>query len=98
LQVVLDDELDHGHVVRDRRGRYALVVDAFAPTTLSALLALGNDRSQVPVTRLLRRVVRQERSCDVCGKTFTPPRCDGRYCSSACRQSAYRGRKPGAST
>ena len=28
-----------------------------------------------------------------CGATFTPPRSDARYCSSACRQAAYRERK-----
>ena len=33
------------------------------------------------------------RSCETCRKTFTPPRSDGRYCSSACRQKAYRTRK-----
>jgi hypothetical protein len=93
LQAVLDDELALGHVVRDRRGRYAIDVDEFDPTTLRALLALGNERSQISVTRLLRRVVRQERSCVVCGEAFTPPRRDGRYCSSACRQGAYRTRR-----
>ena len=36
------------------------------------------------------------RPCDACGDTFTPPRSDGRYCSSACRQKAYRRRKAGA--
>lgn len=39
---------------------------------------------------------RTARPCDVCGDTFTPPRSDGRYCSGACRQRAYR-RRGGAS-
>jgi hypothetical protein len=29
----------------------------------------------------------------VCGEPFLPPRSDGRYCSSACRQKAYRRRR-----
>lgn len=33
------------------------------------------------------------RPCDVCQTTFTPPRSDGRYCSSRCRQAAYRARR-----
>lgn len=31
--------------------------------------------------------------CAGCGETFTPPRADGRYCSPACRQRAYRKRQ-----
>jgi hypothetical protein len=33
------------------------------------------------------------RACDACGTTFPPKRSDGRYCSSRCRQRAYRARK-----
>jgi hypothetical protein len=33
---------------------------------------------------------RADRSCESCGATFTPRRADGRYCSNACRQAAYR--------
>jgi hypothetical protein len=94
--MVLDDEVEAGRLERDRWGRYVLIVAAFAPSTLRALVAMGD--KQISVTPPLRRVVRQERSCAVCGETFTPPRCDGRYCSSACRQRAYRGRKVGAAT
>lgn len=36
---------------------------------------------------------RVPRPCDTCGDTFTPPRSDGRYCSAACRQKAYRARR-----
>jgi hypothetical protein len=30
--------------------------------------------------------------CETCGAEFTPSRNDARYCSSACRQKAYRSR------
>jgi len=30
--------------------------------------------------------------CETCGAEFTPNRNDARYCSSACRQKAYRAR------
>jgi hypothetical protein len=33
-----------------------------------------------------------ERTCPTCGNTFGAPRADGRYCSNACRQKAYRTR------
>ena len=31
-------------------------------------------------------------ACGICGRAFTAPRSDARYCSPACRQSAYRER------
>jgi hypothetical protein len=45
-----------------------------------------------------KRVQVDARDCEVCGETFTPKRSDARYCSSACRQDAYRKRKLGATT
>jgi hypothetical protein len=39
-----------------------------------------------------RAATRANRPCETCGDTFTPPRADGRYCSDACRQRAYRAR------
>ena len=33
------------------------------------------------------------RACEVCGRRFTGVRADARYCSNACRQTAYRQRK-----
>lgn len=42
--------------------------------------------------RELRREARANRPCETCGTLFTPPRADGRYCSGACRQKAYRRR------
>jgi hypothetical protein len=32
------------------------------------------------------------RDCAQCGRAYTPPRNDGRYCSAACKQRAYRRR------
>ncbi len=46
--------------------------------------------------RDLRRQARADRVCAECGGTFTPPRSDGRYCSPACRQRAYRQRQAAA--
>jgi hypothetical protein len=43
-----------------------------------------------------RRELRAGRTCAVCGEEFEPTRADARYCSSACRQDAYRKRKLGA--
>jgi len=37
---------------------------------------------------------RDARRCETCAEHFTPPRSDGRYCSPACRQKAYRARRP----
>jgi hypothetical protein len=34
-----------------------------------------------------------DRTCDACGRTFTPARADARYCSGACRAKASRERK-----
>lgn len=33
---------------------------------------------------------RENRICECCGKVFTPTRSDGKFCSNACRQKAYR--------
>lgn len=38
---------------------------------------------------------RSELECDGCGQTFSAIRSDARYCSSACRQRAYRQRRAG---
>lgn len=43
--------------------------------------------------RKAERRERHPRPCDVCGEHFTPTRADGRYCSSPCRQRAYRQRQ-----
>ncbi len=50
-------------------------------------------------SRCYQRIRRKERRewlrypCKMCGKAFKPARADARYCSSACRQWAYRRRK-----
>ena len=43
------------------------------------------------------KVERVERPCTHCGVTFKPARTDSVYCSSACRQAAYRARRVGFS-
>ena len=46
-------------------------------------------------SKLATRVQHDDRTCEVCEETFTPKRKDARFCSSACRQDAYRQRKAG---
>ena len=40
-----------------------------------------------------RAEIRRTRTCASCGQSFNPKRTDMRYCSAACKQSAYRQRK-----
>lgn len=47
---------------------------------------------QAETARFRIRSSRRVRPCEHCGDPFTPPRSDGRYCSPACRQRAYRRR------
>ena len=42
--------------------------------------------------RQRRSDARATRQCEACGETFDPPRTDARFCSSPCRQRAYRRR------
>jgi hypothetical protein len=35
---------------------------------------------------------RHQRKCRLCGKAFTPKRTDAKFCSTACKQAAYRKR------
>ena len=42
--------------------------------------------------REARYLARRNRTCEHCDVKFTPPRSDARYCSSRCRQAAYRAR------
>ena len=46
-----------------------------------------------PLMKFDHPSVTLKRTCEKCGQTFTPQRSDGRYCSSRCRQRAYRARK-----
>lgn len=43
--------------------------------------------------RDVRLAARAGTVCATCGTAFTPPRADARYCSSPCRQRAYRMRR-----
>jgi hypothetical protein len=43
--------------------------------------------------RARRAKARGTRQCETCGETFEPTRTDARFCSSPCRQRAYRRRK-----
>jgi hypothetical protein len=45
------------------------------------------------VRRRARREQRPEQTCTVCKTMFQPKRADAKFCSSACRQWAYRLRK-----
>ena len=40
-----------------------------------------------------RREENRASICECCGKKFTPDRAGAKYCSAACKQKAYRGRK-----
>jgi hypothetical protein len=53
----------------------------------AAYAARAADRS-----RQRRRQREQQHACAQCGVRFEPKRGDARYCSSACRQAAYRQR------
>jgi hypothetical protein len=48
---------------------------------------------RVTAAREQRSDARGTRKCKTCGETFEPTRTDARYCTPACRQRAYRGRK-----
>ena len=45
--------------------------------------------------RRFRKRLPLARHCTVCGESFQPTRTDARYCSSPCRQAAYRRRRAG---
>lgn len=62
------------------------------------LVAHNRYRERVCSARCQRRVARakvdhDERECATCGTAFKPSRADAAYCSSACRQKAYRARR-----
>jgi hypothetical protein len=84
-----------------RRGK------SLAPSRAEALAPEGRDLDRgteaadgrqvssffLPLALLDLASVTLERTCEQCDETFTPQRSDGRFCSSACRQRAYRMRK-----
>jgi hypothetical protein len=49
--------------------------------------------ARLAAARQRRSEARGTRKCDICGETFEPTRTDARFCSSICRQRAYRRRK-----
>jgi uncharacterized OB-fold protein len=52
------------------------------------------DDAELQRRRDRRRQARADRTCErkQCGVIFTPGRADGKFCSNACRQRAYRER------
>jgi len=53
---------------------------------------------EVPGLSVTPRVRRQKSRCKACGRDFKPRRSDSYYCSSGCRQLAYRHRAKEAET
>ena len=49
--------------------------------------------ARLTATKQRRSETRGTRKCDTCGETFEPTRTDALFCSSVCRQRAYRRRK-----
>lgn len=82
---------DPRRFVRD--WHYSGEAEASAPRTFCS------DDCRRAVFRLEARAKRlaergdQEHPCETCHQLFTPRRADARYCSSACRQRAYRARR-----
>ena len=64
----------------------------FAPRPDEQAEYVAHYAQEAAAARLLRRSPRR-RACRTCGRTYVPPRADGRYCSPACRQRAYRQRR-----
>jgi hypothetical protein len=54
-------------------------------------VAIYNANARKSAKQKAPRIVPQKR-CAKCDELFTPSRSDAEYCSSKCRQSAYRGR------
>jgi len=44
-----------------------------------------------------KRLAKRRKTCNECGRDFLAPRSDSKFCSSACKQRAYRDRKSDAS-
>lgn len=60
------------------------------PTKKYCLYSLCGNLGYRKELKQRRLEQRQDRVCKSCGKTFTPKRSDAVYCSSACRQRAFR--------
>ena len=57
------------------------------------LLGLAEISLEAAYPSIKRNLLKE---CDVCGKAFTAPRSDTKFCSSACKQKAYRLRRVAA--
>lgn len=81
-----------GRSVYSRRHQSRGHLDGYRYTYQRAYCCDDHRAEQVNAARRAARERRRRTVCTVCGDTFTPPRSDGRYCSAACRQKAYRRR------
>ena len=75
-----------GRCIRYRDARYRLGV-------CSARCARAADAARKRDERAVAQLYRDYTSCEACGGCFKPRRSDAKFCSSACRQKAYRERK-----
>lgn len=55
-------------------------------------VAIYNANARAKAKRWARPRIVPEKLCASCAQPFTPNRCDADYCSSKCRQAAYRQR------
>jgi hypothetical protein len=56
------------------------------------VVACGDSCRDTARAKELRHRLRKEKRCLLCGESYTPKRTDSRYCSLACKQTAYRKR------
>jgi hypothetical protein len=70
---------------RDRRFTFCCEMCAKAVHSAIASTAAKEHRAEA----------RSPRPCEACGETFEPARADARFCSSVCKQRAYRRRNKG---
>jgi hypothetical protein len=82
-----------GKTVHGNRHRGTGHIDGYRYTYQRAYCCADHRDEQVNAARRAARARRRQTACSTCGTEFTPPRADGRYCSPACRQKAYRTRK-----
>ncbi len=75
-----------GRCIRYRDARYRLGV-------CSARCARAADAARKRDERAVAQLYRDYTSCEACGGCFKPRRSDAKFCSSGCRQKAYRERK-----
>jgi len=76
-----------GFLTRLKEGVEAVSQRQFRKPSVTSAPTLVRD--EPPVDNIIRNVTQ----CVECAKSFVPARSDARFCSSACRQKAYRARK-----